>query len=955
MRLMRFFIVLLATALLSFFAVDAQAQNGTVRGKIYDEGGLEASFATVQVNELESTGTTADLEGSFVLSLAPGTYTLDISFVGLGDAKVTDVVVSADEVTVLNDVILRSAAEELEVVVVTAQTARNTANSVMTLQKKSVNLLDGISVQAISQSGDSDAGAAVKRITGVTVENGKNVYVRGLGDRYTKTILNGMEVPGLDPDRNTVQVDVFPANVLNNILVYKTFTPNLSGDFTGGTVDIELKNFPEEKNVSYSGSLGYNTFTTFNDQYQTYESSIADAVAFGAPSRSNPAHGINIPTAITGETGNAPIVNSFSDVMSVKRASAMPNMSFGYSWGNQFNLDNGRTRGLIFAVNYRNSSNYYSDAIFDSYFKSADAENYELQATELSSGAYSTNETLLSALVSGSVKNKSSRHSLSLFHTQNGIKKASEIRSHNYFSAEGTILERDVLYYNQKSITSLVYENKVNRPNKRIEFNTKVSPSLSLNSEPDIRFTAFDVQEDEGRIMNYALQYGEGARVSRIFRNLMEGSMNVKADATYKFQWRGQESKIKGGLATATKYRDFSAVQYDFRDKGNTIDLTGDPSQIFEDQYAFDPVANEGVHITGQSSPSNSYEAVSNVAAAYIMNELPLTSKLKTIYGARLEKTNIFYDGFSQGVNYNYENVLDELDVLPSFSLIYNAVKNMNVRMAYSRTLARPSFKEKSAASIFDPITERRFIGNLDLKQTYIQNADLRWEYFFQPGEMISVSGFYKGFKDPIEIVTYDALSTDNFTPRNVGNATVYGVEFETRKNFGFISPSLRNLTFATNVSYIKSEVQRSEQEYEAALMVAKQGEEVSRTREMQGQSPYIVNATLNYNSPESGWNFNTSYNVQGKRLSVVGIARVPHVFENSFHSLNARVSKTFGNWRASISAQNLLNQNRQQVYQSFRATDQIYASYNPGMSFSVGIGYAIRGEREAATKLVNK
>ncbi len=955
---MRIFIVFI-TALMSLFACNVQAQNGTVRGKIYDDGGIEASFATIQVNELESTGTTADLEGSFVLSLEPGTYSLDISFVGLGDAKVTDVVVKADEVTVINDVILGSTAEELEVVVVTAQAARNTSNSVMTLQKKSVNLLDGISVQAISQSGDSDAGAAIKRITGVTVENGKNVYVRGLGDRYTKTILNGMEVPGLDPDRNTVQVDVFPANVLNNILVYKTFTPDLSGDFTGGTVDIELKNFPEEKNVSYSGSLGYNTFTTFNDQFQSYESSTADAFALGAASRRNPANGLVIPTAITGETGNAPIVNSFSDEMSVDRRAAMPNASFGYSWGNQFNLDNGRTRGLVFALNYRNSNNYYSDAIFDSYFKSADSENNELQATELSSGSYSTNEALLSALVSGSVKNKSSRHSLSLFHTQNGIKQASEMRSQNYFSAEGTILQRDVLYYNQKSITSLVYENKFSRPNKKIEFNTKVSPSLSLNNEPDIRFTAFDVQEDgQGRTMDYALQYGEGARVSRIFRNLMEGSMNIKADATYKFQWRGQESKIKGGLATATKYRDFEVVQYDFRDKGNIIDLTGDPNQIFEDQYAFDPVANRGVIITGQSSPSNSYEAISNVAAAYVMNELPLTSKLKTIYGARLEKTNIFYDGYSNGVNYDYENVLDELDILPSFSLVYNPIKNMNIRTAFSRTLARPSFKEKSAASIFDPITERRFIGNLDLRQTYIQNADLRWEYFFQPGEMISLTGFFKGFKDPIEIVTYDALSTDNFTPRNVGSATVYGIEFETRKNFSFIAPSLRNLTFATNLSYIKSEVERSEQEYEAALMTAKPGEEVSSTREMQGQSPYIVNATLNYSSPETGWNFNTSYNVQGRRLSVVGIARVPHVFEVPFHSLNARVSKTFGvnnNWRASINAQNLLNQNRQQVYQAFGATDRIYASYNPGMSFSVGIGYTISGQREAATKLVSK
>jgi len=957
MRFTRLFSTVLLIALMSLFAFYAQAQNGTVRGKIYDDGGIEASFATVEVNELEATGATADLEGSFSLSLAPGTYSFSVSYVGFGDAKVSDIIVKPGDITVLKDIILGSTAEELEVVLVTAQAARNTSNSVMTLQKKSVNLLDGISVQAISQSGDSDAGAAIKRITGVTVENGKNVYVRGLGDRYTKTVLNGMEVPGLDPDRNTVQVDVFPANVLNNILVYKTFTPDLSGDFTGGTVDIELKKFPEEKIITYSGSVGYNSNTTFNDQYQTYESSVGDAFALGALSRRNPASELNIPVAITGATGVAPIVNSFSDEMSVDRATALPNMNFGYSWGNQFNLKNGRTSGLIFALNYRNSNNYYSDAIFDSYFKAADESQYELEVKELSSGEYSTNETLWSALVSGSIKNKFARHTLSLFHTQNGTKTASETMSRNYFSAEGTILKKDVLYYNQKSITSAVYENRINRPGSRFEFNTKISPSLSMNTEPDIRFTAFSVEEDgNGRITDYALQFGDGAKVSRIFRSLMEGSMNIKADATYKFQFQGRESRIKGGLAAATKYRDFSVVQYDFRDKGNTINLTGDPNQIFEDQNVFDATTNQGVIISGQSSPSNSYEAISNVAALYVMNELPLTSRLKTIYGARLEKTNIFYDGYSQGVTYDYENVLDELDILPSASLIYNAAQNMNIRMAYSRTLARPSFKEKSAAEIFDPITERRFIGNLDLRQTYIQNADLRWEYFFQPGEMVSLSGFYKGFKDPIEIVAYDENSPDDFTPRNVNSATVIGIELEARKNLGFIAPALNNLNIGTNFSYIKSEVERNEAEYQAALQEAKEGESISQFREMQGQSPFIINTTLNY--AENGWNLNASYNVQGKRLSVVGIARVPHVFEKSFHSLNARLSKSFGidnNWRVSLNAQNILNQKRQRVFESFQATDQVYESYNPGMSFSVGVGYAIRGQKVATTKLMEK
>lgn len=950
---------ILPIGLMLLFVIVAQAQEGTVRGKIYDDGGIEASFATVQVAELEGVGVTADLEGSFVLKLAPGTYTLNVSYVGFGDMTVADVVVNPGDVTLVNDIILKNESEELIEVVVTATAARNTTNSVMTLQKKSVNLLDGVSVQAISQTGDSDAGAAVKRITGVTVEDGKNVYVRGLGDRYTKTVLNGMEVPGLDPDRNTVQVDVFPTNILNNILVYKTFTPDLSGDFTGGTVDIELKNFPEERTISYSGSVAYNTNTTFNNNFGTYEATLADAFAFGAGTRRAPfPSNTNIPLAFTGSTEQESLVKKFGREMSVDRGIATPNQSYGFSWGNQFNGEK-FTKGLIFAMNYKNSNNYYGNAINNNYIKFAQKDEYELMRSELSSGDISVNEALWSGLLSGSVKGKRSRHSLSLFHTQNGIKKASESLSENYFSSEGAILDKDVLYYNQKSITNVVYDSRFTLPAKNLEFDVKLAPSLAMNKEPDVRITAFAL---DGGI---SLNPGDGARVSRLYRDLTEVSVNAKTNMSWKFkQWSGLESKLKGGLAYAYKNRDFSVLQYDFRERGGRINFTGNPDQLFEEGSLFDAASNTGIYVTGQSEPSNTYSADIQIAAGYVMNELLISRKLKTIYGARIEKTDMRYTGQRQTIIdptadiFNNKNVLNTLDILPSASLIYNVVDNMNIRAAYSRTLARPSFKEKSVAQIYDPITERTFIGNLDLRQTYIQNMDLRWEYFFKPGEMVSLSTFYKDFKDPIEIVAYSPIAADNFTPRNVGNAKVYGVEFETRKNLGFIAPALSNFSLGTNLSYIKSQVKMNDAEYQARVQEAREGEVISDIREMQGQSPYIINTTLNYNDADNGWNANLSYNVQGQRLSVVGIARVPDVYEQSFHSLNFKTSKYFGtnnNWKVSLNAQNILNQDRVKLFQSYRASDQIYASLSPGMSFSLGIGYMLRGNKEALTRLAKK
>jgi len=224
------------------------SQQGTLKGTITDAKTGETLIGASVIKQGTTIGMSTDLDGNFSLQLDPGTYIMEVAFISYAKKVLPGVVIKAGEVTML-DLGLDSEYQSIAEVVVTAKMVKNTENAMLSMQKKSANMLDGISSQAFKKLGDSNAAGALRRIPGVSVQGGRHVYVRGLGDRYTKTILNGMVIPGLDPDRNSVQVDIFPTNTIDNIVVYKTFSPDLPGDFVGGIVDVVTKDFPEEKTL----------------------------------------------------------------------------------------------------------------------------------------------------------------------------------------------------------------------------------------------------------------------------------------------------------------------------------------------------------------------------------------------------------------------------------------------------------------------------------------------------------------------------------------------------------------------------------------------------------------------------------------------------------------------------------------------------------------------------------
>lgn len=932
--------------LLGFVAI-ATAQNGTLRGTVIDEKTGETLIGVTVLLEGTSTGTITDLDGNYTLSAPAGTYTMVFSYISYATKNVTGVVVKPGEVTVI-DLRLAGETEKIGEVTISAERTKNTDNALLTIQKNSTVVLDGISSQSISKSGDNNAADALRRVPGVSVEGGKYIYVRGLGDRYTKTMLNGMDIPGLDPDRNTVQMDVFPTNLVDNLIVYKTFSPDLPGDFTGGVVDIATKSFQDRKQFTIGGSWGYNTATTFNKNFILYEGGKLDALGFDDGTRKLPVdYDLTIDNGlkVTKDPKLAEYTRSFSRQLEATKEMAFLNQNYFLSFGNQYNR-NGKSFGFNAGITYRNEYQFYENAEYGEFVHSQDPTNlqFDTEFYRVSRGPQGSNNVIWSGLLGAAIKTQKNKYTFQLFHTQNGESTASKRSQWDGFNQINTI--SDILTYTQRSISNALVTGK--HKMKKLEMEWKNSFTYSRISDPDLRIMQFRVIDGDT-----ILEAGGSARANRLFRDLSEVTENFRIDFTLPFnQWGGLVSKLKFGIFDTYKMRNFKSYFVELENPG--VQIVGGANYLMEEDVLWDPESNpNGTYVQSQQDKSNTFDASMNVLAAYVMNELPITSRFNVIYGVRIEKSDIFFTGQKQQIfnpetdKFNNKNVLNEINFLPAVNMVYNVVENMNIRASYSRTLARPSFKEKSLAQIFDPVTEITFIGNLDLKQTNIDNVDFRWEYFFGSGEMISASAFFKNFTNPIEVVVYSDITPRDVTPRNVGNARAYGLELELRKNFKFIHSKLEGLVIGANLTWVKSVTEMNPAEFEGRQKWVKEGYEVSKTRTMYGQSPYLINANLSYTAEKIGLTATMVYNVQGKRLAVVGGGRAPDVYDMPFHSLNFKLTEVCGKkdqFKISVQAQNLVGDDLVKQYETYYDADPaIFQRLLPGRTFSVGFAYTIQ------------
>ncbi|WP_431157316.1 TonB-dependent receptor domain-containing protein [Winogradskyella poriferorum] len=928
--------VFLMMSLISF-------SQGKVSGTVIDGDFNEPmAFANILVKGTTK-GTTSDFDGKYELELEEGTYTLVFSFVGYNTKEITDVVIT-DGGSFTLDVVLET--NSLDTVVITTSTKRNTENAVLNLQKKSVVVLDGLSAQAIQSTGAGNVASAVKSVPGVSIQGGKYVYVRGLGDRYTKSILNGVDIPGLDPDRNTIQMDLFPTNILDNVIVLKSASAEYPADFTGGIVDIVTKDYPSRPEYSISLGSGYNPDMHFNDNYLTSTGSDTDILGFDDGTRNLPINRYQpIPSTSENKLLLTTLTDRFQKELRAKQETSGMNFDFGFTLGNQYEVGDDKL-GYLASFSYKNNTTFYENRVDGAYIKNPqDRSINELVGTLDSRGSEGINNVILNGMLGLAYKTDKSKYRVNLLHIQNGESTAGFFNQ--TISQDGTgggiePLTKNSITYTERSITNLLFSGKhrLSDEENAMNFEWKLSPTFSKVMDKGHRITPLQ-QSDNG---DSFLSPSASTFPIQLWRNLLEESWAGKADFDKTIDLFGRPAKIKFGGAYTYKFRDFSIDDYTFNIQGDQSYIAnGDVDNLLDSDNVWNPTSDTGTYLISIDvfNPIDAYEGEQHIAATYFSTEFNINENLKTVLGLRTEFFNSFYTGTRDNntIFFDRDLILDEFDFFPSANLIYALNDNANLRTSYSRTTARPSFKEASVSQIFDPITNRLFIGNIDIVPTYVNNFDLRYEFFGDNGQMFALSGFYKDFTDPIEQVFFLNAPTQ-LTVGNLGDAIVYGAEFEIRQRLGFISEDLDNLKFNANVSVIKSELTMSDDEFDGRVAGARDGETIDRKRDLQGQAPYLINVGLNYNDSEKGFRTGLFYNVQGETLEVVGIREVPDVYTKPFNSLNFTLNKSFGeNKRSSIDLKvnNILNSTRLSEYVSYRAQDQVFTLREPGTEISLG------------------
>lgn len=955
--------ILIGLLLVSCSAISF-AQTGTIRGSVFDANTGDPLIGVTVVVDGTDQGTVTDIDGKFEIKLQPGEYTLKVSYVSYATLNIANSKVDEGKITLLDNIRLKEDVAQLEELVVTAQAIRTTEEALLTTKQKSANLLDGISSTSFRKMGDSDAASAIKRVTGVSVEDGKYVFVRGLGDRYTKSTLNGVDIPGLDPDRNTVQMDMFPTNLIDNIVVVKSFTPDLPGDFTGGIVNIDIKDFPEEETFNISLTGGFNPSMHFNSDYLTYNGGDTDILGFDDGTRSLPTDrkAINIPlyTQAIGKPDSESgrrfrnILDGFNPEMAAMRKNSFMDYGFGVNYGNQITAGNSNI-GFNFSLVYKNTTEYYKNAEYGRYGK-GNSDEFQLQTLEHQLGDYGTNNVVLSGLAGIAVKRENSKYRLNILHSQNGESRAGVFKFRG--SEFGSVFDADQtnLEYSQRALTNVLLSGTHFSNDKSWEVEWKLSPTRSTITDPDVRFVRYRTDQPKLSI-NSEVGFPE-----RIWRFLEEDNIAGKVDISKTYQLFGQQAKLKTGANYVTKMRDYEIQNFQF--VPFQVSLTGDPNELFapENLWPSNAAGTRGTRYEPGFLPNNTnmFDAQIQNMALYVSNEFNLATALKAIVGLRVEKYQQLYSGLNQsGLKLDEEKVLDDLDFFPSLNLIYALTDHKNLRFSYARTVARPSFKEASFAQIFDPLSGRTFIGGFSddvdqvtgqifwdgkLSATTIDNFDVRWEAFQSKGQTVSIGGFYKSFDRPIEIVQF-VTASNNFQPRNVGNGKAVGIEVELRKNLSFVNHNLQNFSINGNVTVTYSEIEMGQTEYDARLRKARTGESIDNTRAMAGQAPYLINSGVSYlgtNGLEAG----LYYNVQGKTLAYVGIAEKPDVYSVPFHSLNFNANKSFGaerKFQLGVNVSNILGASRKLVFESFGSSDEIFSHISPGTSMSLRLGYTFK------------
>jgi outer membrane receptor protein involved in Fe transport len=868
-------------------AAQARAQGtGRVVGRVVEEQqGSPVAGATVEVVGTDRRTVTA-LDGRYILDRVPaGAVSLRARMIGYGPKVVTGVVVPEGG-SAPQDIALATEVVQLEEIAVTAEAERGTVNRALDEQRSATNIVSSVTAEQIRRSPDSDAGQAVQRVSGVSVQDGRYVFVRGLGERYTTTSLNGTRVPSPEPERKVVPLDLFPAGLLEGITTSKTFTPDQPGDFSGASVNLKTREFPARRVVTFSASGGVNTRATGKELARAPRVG-GEWLGFAGAERDLPAALVGV-TSLRGRSRDEinAMIGSFRNAWSPRFGDGSANGGFGLTVGGEDPI-------LRQPIGYIGSFTYsYGQEVRDEEIRSL---IQPVGTTGFRPINQSFGGTVRSSVLWGGIANLSTRLGGSTKLSFNNTYNRSADNEAVALAGENEEFNTDL------QVTRLTFVERTVRSHQLagehlLSEHHLVDWSLSAShvdrSEPDRSDVAYTAEIDPVTHEATPVAWFGGPRsATRTFSDLEESSYEALANYRLFLGASGNPITLKVGGAYRAVDREADSQPFDITNRGlSPADRQLAPEQIFAGPFAEDGRLNLSINPFG-----GRYDARDRLSAGYGQVEMPLSGRLRLIGGARLEHWELDLRTLNQqGVPASVTR--NDTDVLPSLSLNYQLTETQVVRLSGSQTLSRPEYREISNTSSFEPIGGVITFGDTTLQRALIQNYDLRWEWYPRAGEVLSVAVFAKRFKDPIERVFVNQTGALANSFLNAERADNYGLELEVRKNLDFLSPSLLPFTVFANTTLMRSEITP--------------GNDVltSANRPMVGQAEYVVNGGLTYAGP-SGVNATALYNVVGPRILEAGARPFPDSYEQARHVVDVSVLvPVFGSTSLRLDGKNLLD-----------------------------------------------
>ena len=909
----------------------AFGQNMVVlSGKVINRSNEPIPGASVTVSGTQRS-VIANIEGVFSLQLEKSKkYTIVVSSAGYITKSIDEVEVGGSGEDLFT-IVLEPRVTSGENIIIRSTRRQESTVALLTFQRTSAGMASGLAADFIRRTPDKNTGEVLKRVSGASIQDNKFVIVRGLSDRYNAAMLNSALLPSSEPDKKAFSFDMFPAALIDNIIINKTATPEFTGEFTGGLVQVNTRDIPTKDVLTVGFGLGYNNQSTFKP-FVSNNRNQYDWLGFDDGTRSIPdsfpataqlyralgknAAGVDKQVSLTQEFRG--------DVYGEVQTIAAPIKNFSLTYAQNHKLKNGGSLGTLLALNYRNSMLVYNA---NKAFYEADGKNV-FEYTDVQN-RYQTNLGGVMNITWVKGKNKISFKNL-----------FNQLYEDNYYKRTGYNTNRlnDIQFYssylNQRSLFSSQLEGEHQLSKSGIKFKWNGNAGYNWKTQPDLRSALY------ARTINTSLPFEiDPDDTRRFYSDLKDYSCGGGGQFIIPMNWGLKDKQtFKLGGNNLVRIRDFSSRIFRYNITNFNSFVAKNAQKPVESAFYYDNMGQNGYVMEEFTNNQDRYFGVSVLNAAYGMFDNKFGA-FRFIWGLRAENFQQLLTSKTQ-TGERAAKLTEKWDYLPSGNVIINLGDKQNLRLAASRTVARPEFREIAEFAFFDYEMNYGVKGDTSLRRSSVLNYDVRYEIYPKAGESISLAAFVKDFTDPIEFRLDPSSNADarRYFYQNAVSARTVGLEFEIRKSLEFIAPSLKNFSFFGNYTYLNSEVVFND--------LSAANKEVKADRPLQGQSPYLVNAGLQFNS--NFVNASVLYNRVGERLTLVGNDEFPNVYERPRNQLDLQLAHKVldGKGEVKINFADILN-NAFYFYENLdsktsftEGVDRMFSSYKQGSTITVGFTY---------------